>query len=67
MAKMLEDAFRTLGILQEDDPSHVAKTVLEVVILPKKKRSKDAGDKRSKDDEENKDHVIIQITPYESR
>lgn len=33
MAKMFEDALRHLGILKEDDPAHVAKSVLEVAKL----------------------------------
>lgn len=30
MAKCLEDALRAVGVLEEDDPAHVAATVLEV-------------------------------------
>ena len=45
MAKMLEDAFRAIGILKDDSPAYVARTVLESVAVPSEKRPKkgDAG------------------------
>ncbi len=67
MAKMLEDSFRTIGILEEDDPAHVAETILEVVVLPKKKRSKGSDDERSKDDAKDEDFVEINISEYGSQ
>lgn len=40
MAKMFEDALRTLGILEDDDPSHVARTILDVIAIKRPKGKK---------------------------
>lgn len=66
MAKMFEDAFRSLGILKDDDPRHVAKTILEVVALPREKRKKVRNDKGKEIDEKDQDYVEITIKDYQS-
>src|SRR3990167_5356300 len=40
LIKMFEDALRTIGILEDDDPAHVVRTIIEVVVLRKPKGSK---------------------------
>ena len=64
MAKMLEDAFRSIGILEEDDPAHVARSILEVDVLPRKKGSAQVHASRSQIDAQNEDYVEITIIPY---
>jgi hypothetical protein len=64
MAKMFEDAFRSLGILKEDTPEYVAETILEVVVLPRQKISKAARGQGEKADAKDKDWVEVIISPY---
>lgn len=64
MAKMLEDAFRALGILEDDDPAHVASSILEVTVAPRQKGSTVAESPRPQGIEEDDDYVIIKIAPY---
>jgi len=63
MAKMLEDAFRSLGILEDDDPAHVARSIIEVVILREDRatKTKSGGAKETK---AQKDYLTITIIPY---
>jgi hypothetical protein len=61
MAKMFEDAFRSLGILEDDDPAHVATAVLTVIELPRTKNAKGSYDSRAKANAEDKDWVEIEI------
>ena len=64
MAKMFEDAFRALGILKEDSPAFVAKSVLEVVVADRPQKSKGAAGASAQAHEKNEDHLIISIYPY---
>ena len=64
MAKALEDAFRSLGILEEDDPSHVARTILEVFKLTPKKKKAAVYGVRPQVDTKNEDYVEIIIENY---
>lgn len=64
MAKMLEDAFRSFGILADDDPKHVARSILEVNAASTSKRSKTPLTQGAKADEKNEDYVEITIKPY---
>lgn len=64
MAKIFEDAFRTLGILEEDDTAHVARTILESAFLPQSNSAEKRPRKRSKKNEKVEDYIIITIQPY---
>lgn len=64
MAKMLEDAFRSLGILEDDDPAHVARTVLEVDVFPRKKGSSSNDASSAQGDAPNEDQLEVTIIPY---
>lgn len=44
MAKMFEDAFRAIGVIEDDDPKYVARSIIEVVSTPKSK-TKEKGRK----------------------
>ncbi len=61
LAKTIEDSFRAVGILEDDDPKHVARTVLEVVAADKKKNSKAVSNSGRQTDEKNEDYVEITI------
>lgn len=61
MAKMFEDAFRTLGILQDDSPKFVNKSVLEVIEIPRSKARKGINIQGKKVNEEDEDYVEIDI------
>lgn len=68
MAKILEDAFRAIGILEEDDAAHVKRSILEVNILPKKKRKAPEDEQREKINPKDKgDFVEIIIKSYEPK
>ena len=62
--KMLEDAFRSLGILEDDDPAHVARTVLEVDVFPRKKGSSSNDASGAQGDAPNEDQLEVTIIPY---
>lgn len=64
MAKMFEDAFRAIGILEDDDPPHVAKSVLEVIDIRKPKRPKADVTRGASQDESLEDYLTITIVPY---
>lgn len=64
LAKMFEDAFRALGILEEDSPSFVARSVLESIVVPSRKGKKKGHDRRAKADEEDEDWLEITINSY---
>lgn len=61
MAKCFEDSLRSLGVLEDDDPKHVARTVLEVVMVPKEKNKKKSGDMGKKEIKKDEDWVEITI------
>ena len=65
MAKMFEDSFCALGILQDDSPKFVDKSILEVIEIPRKRSKKQNDGKRSNINKENEDYV--KITIYESK
>lgn len=65
VAKMVEDAFRAVGILKDDSPKYVACSVLEVVEFPHKKKPKGPIAERKKANEEDEDWLEINIYPYE--
>ncbi len=64
MAKMFEDAFRAIGILEDDDPPHVAASFLEVVVLRKPKGSKAHDSRSASKNESIEDYLTITIVPY---
>ncbi len=64
MAKMLEDAFRAIGILEDDDPAHVAKSVLEVAVLPRPKGPPKLHAPGAKGNAPYEDYVDITINEY---
>jgi hypothetical protein len=61
MAKMLEDAFRALGILAEDTPEYVARTILESVSVSKPKAKARAVASSNEADAPHEDTVEITI------
>jgi hypothetical protein len=62
MAKMLEDALRATKILKDDDPRYVTRSILEVNVVPEKKRPKTAGPQGKQGHAEDEDRVDITIT-----
>jgi hypothetical protein len=64
MAKCIEDAFRALGILEEDDVEHVAESILTVVALPREKTPKSSVGARAKGNAQDKDRVEITINSF---
>ena len=62
---MLEDALRSLEILEDDSPRYVARTIIEVVECSGKERSKVCDAPRPKGYEEDKDWVEITINSIE--
>lgn len=65
MAKMFEDAFRSIGIIEDDSPKYVARSILEVVKFDASERAKNDNASRSKRDEKDKDWVEITIKKYD--
>lgn len=65
LSKMFEDALRTIGILEDDSPKFVARTILEVVALSTKKGATDGDDVSAKAIRENEDQLEIIIEPYD--
>lgn len=61
MAKMFEDALRSLGILEDDDPAHVTRSVLEVVAVARPKNKKNAAAQSQQAHAEDKDWLEIKI------
>ena len=63
MGKMFAAAFRSLGVLEDDDPTHVACSSIEVVILREDRatKTKSGGAKETK---AQKDYLTITIVPY---
>jgi len=61
MAKMFEDALRSLEILEDDDPKHVTRTIIEVVMVSKSKNKKILNDMGKKKVEKNNDWLEISI------
>lgn len=61
MAKMFEDAFRTIGILEDDDPAHVARTILEVASSAPPRGTKKAHTFGLKANAQDEDWVEIEI------
>lgn len=59
MAKMLEDSFRTLGILEDDSPKFVNKSILEVIEVPRPKKGARANFQSQGTNEE--DYVEVDI------
>lgn len=62
MAKMFEDALRAFGILEEDDPKYVARSIIEVVVVPRPKGSKATNAQGKKADAEDQDWLELSIT-----
>lgn len=63
MAKCIEDALVTLKILQDDDPSHVARSIIEVVKQTDKNGSGNAKkDRKKRQARPKKDEVEVEIT-----
>ena len=62
MAKMFEDALRTLGILEDDDPKYVARSVLEVDAWPRPKRPQESDASWPKANAQDKDWLELTIT-----
>lgn len=64
MVKMFEDALCAIGILEDDSPKYVARTIIEVVVVPKKKnkeKSSGLGPQKSKKDEDWLEIIIKSI------
>ncbi len=65
MAKMFEDAFRAAGILEDDDPRYVKRSILEVNVVPKEEGQKKLSAQRKQANAKNEDSVTISI--YETQ
>lgn len=63
ISKMLEDALCSIGVLEDDSPHFVKRSILEVDVLPKEKRSKSSNAQRPQAGSE--DFVEITITPHD--
>lgn len=61
LAKMFEDALRTIGILEDDSPQFVARTILEVTAVSPKKAAPPKGSVGEKAIKENEDQLEIVI------
>ncbi len=62
MAKCIEDAFRAIGILEDDSPSYVARTIIEVHEQSKgksKKRLKSSSKEDAEKEVEDRVEIII--------
>lgn len=64
MAKCFEDAFRALGILKDDSPKYVAKTILEVGVVGPWEIKKKIAALGPKADAKDKDWLEITIDDY---
>jgi hypothetical protein len=63
LVKMLEDAFRAIGIIEDDSPPYVAKTIIESHKQIKGKIQESLRKKSKENYEENEDYVEIKISP----
>lgn len=61
MAKCFEDAFRSIGILKDDSPEYVTRTIIECFKTNKRKGAKKVSFSGTKIDEEAEDYVEIII------
>lgn len=64
MAKMFEDALRSLGVLADDDPTHVARSVLDVARIDRSKNKAVHGSQGPKGNEKDEDYLELTISPY---
>ncbi len=65
LAKMFEDALRALTVIEDDDPKHVARSILEVIMVPKpegKKKTADLGPQKSEKVEDQLEITIQTIS-----
>ena len=63
LVKMFEDSFRALGILKDDNPKYVVRTIIEVATISKcssKDKFNELGGSRNKKEE---DYLEITATP----
>lgn len=65
IAKAVEDSLRSIGILENDDPAHVGKSILEVAQIDRKKRPKAARSSGPQRHAKDEDYLVITISPYE--
>lgn len=61
MAKCIEDAFRAIGILEDDSPSYVARTIIESVAESKTKDRTKVRVQGKKNNAQHEDFVDITI------
>jgi len=64
LAKMFEDALCALGVLEDDDPKHVARSILEVDVVPKGQSQKKTHALRPQNNVQDEDWLEILITNY---
>ena len=64
LVKCFEDALRTFGIIKDDDPKHVARTVIEVVKIDKKKAAPAITGMGPAQNAKNEDWLEITINKY---
>lgn len=64
MAKVIEDCFRSLEILEDDDVKYVARSVLEVAVFARPKGTKSRGAQGEEVDEKDADYVEVEIIPF---
>ena len=62
LIKCFEDALVAFEIIKDDSPEYVARTIIEVVALPKQKNKKNVGHMGQEKVEKNEDWLEIQIT-----
>jgi len=61
MAKCVEDSFRAMGMLDDDDPPHVAESIIKVTEYRVNKKSLSAAEKSSTDLH---DWLTVTIRPF---
>ena len=64
LAKCFEDALHTLDIIEDDDPKHVARSILEVVKIDKKKTKTAVVGLGPAQNAKNEDWLEITIKKY---
>jgi len=64
LAKCFEDALHSLGVLEDDDPKHVAKSCLEVIKIDKKKTKTAVVGLGPAQNAQNEDWLEITIKEY---
>ena len=62
LVKMFEDALVSLKILEDDSPQYVARSIIEVVMVPKRKGKKTSYDLGEKEDKKSEDYLEIIAT-----